>query len=170
HHDETEFLASVPSPGDQVLEAVVIRPASALTELPASDMKQRIADCGEQLFVERPQVVVDRLLRSPSKKNWQSDFASFKLPFVKQSCSRHRRDNNCCRKYPCRVEDGCCARFIVVLEETQQLLLVSHCGAQMQPDALWVVVLEPIIKSLVVTEVEALLLQLPFETPVGFSD
>ena len=58
----------------------------------------------------------------------------------------------------------------MVLDETKQLLLVSKVRTEMKPDALGVVVLQPIIEPLVVAEVEPLLLQLPLQVPVSLGN
>jgi hypothetical protein len=58
----------------------------------------------------------------------------------------------------------------VVLNEPDQPLLVRQIGAEMQADALRTATLQAVIEPLVVTVIKALLLQFPFQIPVGLGD
>ena len=58
----------------------------------------------------------------------------------------------------------------MVLDEPKELCLVSEVSTEMQPHTLGIVMLQTVVKALVVTKVEALLLQLPFEVPVSFGN
>ena len=48
--------------------------------------------------------------------------------------------------------------------------MVSKISAEMPADAFCIAVLHPIVKLLVVTEVETLLLELPLQVPVSLGD
>ena len=65
-----------------------------------------------------------------------------------------------------RLERGRRARFIVVLDESDQPLLVVRIGLEVPTDRVGRVVDEAVVQALVVAEVEALLLQRPFHVPV----
>ena len=58
----------------------------------------------------------------------------------------------------------------MVLDETEELLLVGKIGAEMKADTLRIAVLQPVIELLVVAEVESLLLQLPLQVPIGLGN
>jgi hypothetical protein len=58
----------------------------------------------------------------------------------------------------------------MILNESDQSVLVSRFCAEMKPDALGRVALQAVVQPFVVAEVESLLLQLPFEVPVGLGD
>ena len=60
--------------------------------------------------------------------------------------------------------------FVVVLDETNQLALISKIGAEMKADALSIAVFEPIVKFLVIAEVETLLLKLPLQIPISLGN
>jgi len=55
----------------------------------------------------------------------------------------------------------------VILNKAKEFLLVGKISTQVKANALWVVVFKPVIESLVVTDVESLLVKLPLQTPVG---
>src|SRR2546427_121687 len=52
----------------------------------------------------------------------------------------------------------------------EELPPVCRVGTEMQADFIRAVMLHPVIESLVVTEVEPLLLKLPFEIPISLGD
>ena len=58
----------------------------------------------------------------------------------------------------------------MIFEEAQKLFLVGQISAEMKASAFCVVMLQAIVEPLVVAEIKALLLQLPFQVPIGFSD
>ncbi len=61
-------------------------------------------------------------------------------------------------------------RLVVVLDEPHQPFLVGGVGEQVQSYLLGVLVHQPVVEALVVAEVEALLLELPLQVPVGLGD
>src|SRR5947209_1741835 len=58
-------------------------------------------------------------------------------------------------------------RVIVVLDKPKELGVIRRIRTQVQPPTLCILVLQAVVESLVVTEVKALLLKLPFEIPVS---
>jgi len=58
----------------------------------------------------------------------------------------------------------------VILNEAKKLVLIGEIGAQMEPNTLCIVLLQTVIQLLVIAKVESLLLKLPFQVPVSFSD
>ncbi|GAA4697409.1 hypothetical protein GCM10023215_39540 [Pseudonocardia yuanmonensis] len=58
----------------------------------------------------------------------------------------------------------------MVLDEPHQPLLVLPVRGQVGPDPPRIARHEPVVETLVVAEVEALLLQRPFEVPVGLRE
>ncbi|MCG3776006.1 MAG: hypothetical protein JW395_2855 [Nitrospira sp.] len=84
---------------------------------------------------------------------------------ARQGCERHCRSPRLLIR---KRRSG--ARFVVVLDETNELLLVRQIGAEVQAHALGRAMLQSIIEPLVVAVIEPLLLQLPFLVPVGLSD
>ncbi len=55
----------------------------------------------------------------------------------------------------------------MVLDETDQLLLVIQIGSQVLPNGLGTLVNQAVVKSLVVAVVESQLLQFPLHVPIG---
>ena len=89
---------------------------------------------------------------------------------MEEPCPRKSGYCNCGGLLLCRRKSRCGPRLIVVLEEAKQLLLVGKISTEMKPNTLCIVMLQAIIESLVVTEVEPLLLQLPLQVPVSFGN
>src|SRR5215469_7595995 len=58
----------------------------------------------------------------------------------------------------------------MVLDKTKKLIVVSRVVAEMKPNALRVSMFQPVIQPLVITEIETLLLEFPFEIPVSLGD
>ena len=58
----------------------------------------------------------------------------------------------------------------MVFNEANQLILVGQVSQQVKPDAFDAVMLQPVIQAFVVAVVKALLLEFPFQVPVGFGD
>jgi hypothetical protein len=58
----------------------------------------------------------------------------------------------------------------MVLDETEQLLLVGKLSTDMQPNILRFVMFQPIIESLVVAEVEPMMLQFPLQVPISLGN
>jgi len=59
------------------------------------------------------------------------------------------------------------ARLVVILEEARQPILTVGPRRQMGAKGAGIGIAEPVVKTLVVAVVEALLLQLRFKIPVG---
>src|SRR5438270_8536719 len=57
----------------------------------------------------------------------------------------------------------------MVLNKTDELLLVGDLSTQMQPNIFCTTVFKPVIELFVIAEVEALLLQFPLQVPISFS-
>ena len=60
------------------------------------------------------------------------------------------------------------ARLVVVLEEARQPILIVEARRQMGAQRAGIGIAQPVVQTLVVAVVEALLLQVPFEVPIGF--
>src|SRR5215475_13621199 len=58
----------------------------------------------------------------------------------------------------------------MILQEPDELVLISQIGAQMRSDTLRSIMLQTVIQSLVVAVIETLLLQFPLQIPIGFGD
>src|SRR5262249_55920428 len=70
----------------------------------------------------------------------------------------------------CRRERRCSSGFVVVLDKPKEFCLVSKVGAEMETYTLRIAMLQAVVEPLVVTKVEPLLLQLPFEVPVSLGN
>src|SRR6478609_394812 len=89
---------------------------------------------------------------------------------MEEACSGKRGCGHCSCLLFCRRKSRCCPRFIVVLDETEQFPLVGKVSAEMEPNILCILVFKSIIESLVVAEVEAMLLQLPLQVPISLGN
>src|SRR4051812_11729037 len=67
-------------------------------------------------------------------------------------------------------EGGRSARLIVIFEEANHPPLIIDVGQQVTTNCFRRVVDESVIETLVVTEVKAVVQQLPLQVPVGFGD
>ena len=79
-----------------------------------------------------------------------------------------RRDG----RYRCLpgIERGGCAGLVVVFHEPHQVFLVGQVPGQMAPHRLRRTLPQPVVEPFVVAEVETLLLQRPFQVPVGLGE
>src|SRR5580704_11080988 len=89
---------------------------------------------------------------------------------MEEPCSREGGYCDCGGLLLCGRKGRRSPRFVVVLEEAEQLLLVGKVSAEMKPNSLCIVMLQAIIEPLVVAEVEPLLLQLPLQVPISLGD
>src|ERR1700691_695337 len=124
----------------------------------------------EQLLVESLTLRVYGLLRTTAQECRQLYSSSLELSVVEELAARNR-----CHRYGGgsrfgRGKCGCYPRFVVVLNKANQLLLVSKIRTKVKSNTFRLVVFQAIIKLLVITEIEALLLQLPLQIPIGFGD
>ena len=121
----------------------------------------------EETLVKRLQILIRRLLRAATEEDRKPYPSALELPFVEELGAGegeqgHRGGTSLlCRK------GRRCAGLVVILQETDEPVLVGHVGQQVQPHALGVAVLHPIVELLVVTVVESLLLERPFQIPIG---
>src|SRR5262249_2238945 len=167
--NQTPVVSVTPSPRQEVSKALVVRPPGTLAENPLALMKNRIADCRQQLPVKRAECLVGRLVGTAAEKNRHSNAPPFQLAVVKQPRPRERRDRDCDGAVLLRRKHGCRARLVMVLQEPHELFLKLQRSAEMQPDVFRIAV-HAVIEPLVVAEVESLLLQFPFEVPVSLRD
>ena len=78
---------------------------------------------------------------------------------------RQGRDGRCCPVL-WQIECRSGARFVMVLEEAGELILIVERRDQMIADRSSVSVAQTIVESLVVAVIKPLLLQCPFQVPV----
>jgi len=113
---------------------------------------------------------VCRFQRTPAEEDGGPHLSSLELPFMKKLGARNRgnSDRRSSRFFRRKGRKG--ARLIMVLDEADEFLLVAEISAQMEPDALGRVVLQPVVQALVIAVIESLLLELPLEVPIGLGD
>ena len=159
-----------PAPGDQLVGAVVVRPAAALAQLPVAVAQVGVGDRRQQRLVERAQLLVRGLLGATREEHGNVGVEPFELAGVVQTGARERRHHDRRRALALRREGVCGARLVVVLDEAKEPLLIVGGRLQVAPHRLGGPADEAIVEALVVAEVEALLLQRPLHVPVGLRD
>src|SRR5215469_15779971 len=116
------------------------------------------------------QRLIDGFVWAAAQKDRRPDLAAFELAFVVELRSGQSECCNCDGSL-FGWREGCCrARFVMILDKANQLVLVVHVGAEVQAHVFGRVVFEPIVELLVVAEIEAELLQLPLKIPIGLGD
>ena len=139
--DYATLFPLAPAPGDQVHAALVVRPAASLAKRPRSFQDGRCVDSAQQALVEGAQEAVLGLRWSASKLNREPDPPPVQLPIVEQLRARQRKDGNRRGQVFRARERRCGARLVVVLDEADQLRLITQIRREMQPDLLGEVVL-----------------------------
>src|SRR6516162_1124579 len=170
HDDQISIPIVAPVPGNYILIARIVGPASALAQLPLPLAKHRSVDGLKQFPIEILQFLVDGLFWPSTQEHGQPNPAALELSFVEEPCAgqsgrRYRRRSLFRSRETLRR-----TRLVVVLNEAQKLVLINRFSRKMEADTFCVVMLEPIIESFVVTEVKALLLQLPLEIPISLGN
>src|SRR5262245_25846096 len=89
---------------------------------------------------------------------------------MEQSRSRQRSHHYNCGPFLCGGEGRCSSGFVVVLDEPKEFLLVGEVAGEVKPYTIRITMLQTVVEPLVVTKVEPLLLQLPFEVPISLGD
>src|SRR5262245_25006302 len=89
---------------------------------------------------------------------------------MKESCSRQSGHRYRGGTFFGGSECPCRPRLVVVLNETNKPVLVCHIRTEMKPDAFCVFIHQTVIQPFVITEVEPLLLEFPFQVPIGLGD
>ncbi|MGE6738546.1 hypothetical protein, partial [Streptomyces sp. NPDC059900] len=95
------------------------------------------------------------------------DTAPGELALVPQGRAGQRGNKRGRRPFLGRRQGARGPRLVVVLQEPDQAALVLLVGLQVPAHRLGALVQDPVVEPLVVAEVEPLLLQGPFEVPVG---
>jgi len=85
---------------------------------------------------------------------------------MQQLCAGQGQDGHRSSALFLRGESCCGTRFIMILNEAHQFILIATVCKQMQAHGFGVVVNQSVIQPLVIAVVEALLLQLPLKAPV----
>ena len=149
---------------------LVVGPAAALAQLPFPVAQIGVGDRAEQLLVERAQLEIRRLLRATGEKHGDVGVQSLELARVVHASPLERRHDDRDRPLLLRRERIGRARFVVVLDEAEEPLLVVGGRLQMAAHRVRGAADEAIVEPLVVAEVEALLLERPLHVPVGLRD
>src|SRR5208337_3167884 len=170
HDNQISFYVPAPSPSNDVLTTLIVRPAGALAQAPLTISKNRTVNGRKQSSIKLLQVRIDRFCRSPAQEDRQLHFAALELSLVKESRARQGRCRYCNGALLGWRKGRSRTRFIVVLDEAQEFVLICRIGAKMQADAFRILMLQPVIQPFVIAEVEAFLFQLPLQVPVGFGD
>src|SRR5690348_14527290 len=95
-----------------------------------------------------------------------SYFAPLELALVEEAQARHEEGRHRGRAMDIVRESRGGARLVVILEKSSRLALEVRVGAEMITHRPRCVVSQPVVKPLVVSVVEPLLLKRPFEVPV----
>ena len=143
-------------------------PVSASCQLPCAERAAR--DRRQQTAVERPQVLVGRLVGPAAEEDRQAHLATLELTLVDEPRAglrerRHGGDAGAVGR-----KRGRRARLVVVLEKPHEAPLVAGVGGQVAADLVGALAREAVVEPLVVAGVEALLLERPLEIPVGLGE
>src|SRR5262245_5367378 len=162
-NDEMAHLLTDQAPGRLVDVAVVIGPSGPLTQMPLPVFEVVAANGSKQLGVEFLKAPVAWLLRTSPQEHRHPCAPPLELSIMEQDRalqSRHRH-----RRSPSLGGSECRrgARLVVVFDEADESLLIAGFSTEMQPDGFGVLMLQAIVEPLVIAEIEALLLQCPFE-------
>src|SRR5262245_63575960 len=91
--------------------------------------------------------------------------ASFELSLMKEAQARRHIGDDCCCFVLSRWERCRRARFVVVLQKASQFVLVIEPRLEMLAHCARRTITEAVIEAFIVSVVEALLLQRPFQVP-----
>src|SRR5690606_11909874 len=169
-HDEAATFGLPRVDHDVAMGVVPLVGGTAGVERPCAVVDQRIAQDREQLLVERVELGIDRFCETTRRVDRHASASTFGLPVMEHAHARCEGGDERSGAVLVRGEYGRSPRLVVVLEEMHGLALMLRVGAEMRTKALSVRAAEMIVERLVVREVEALLLELPFAVPVGFGD
>src|SRR5262245_43551500 len=156
--DDRPVLTLFPTPGHQIAEARVVVPPGARAQRPIAVVKQRVIDRFEKRFVEAVPFLVGMFVGTPAQEDRGPDQAPFELSFVEEPGSRNRCRRERRSLFLCAWKGGRGTRFIMILDEADQLRLVTGLGAEMKTHALRVAMFQAVVQPLVVAVVEAQLL------------
>ena len=122
----------------------------------------------QQLLVKSLKFGIDGLRGTATELDGKSNLPALELPFMEEFGSGERGDGHGRCSALLRREGCRSPGLIVILDETDQLILVIKDGAKMKTDTLGILVLQAIVQPLVVAEIKPLLLKLLLKVPVGF--
>jgi len=88
-------------------------------------VKRRSINAVQELVVELAQLPIEVFSGSSPEEHWESHLPSFELPFIEQLCAGKCGSGKSNRALLCKGEACSSARFVVVLDETQELALVG---------------------------------------------
>ena len=145
--------------------ALVLGPAARLAALPST--MSDLGGSGDESEVERPEILVDRFDRPATEEHREPHLPALELAFVPQRGAGQRRHRD--RGGPLRgwCERGRGPRFVVVLDEAQEVGLVVEVGVEVASDLARSLVDEAVVEALVVAVIEPELLEVPLHVPVG---
>src|SRR5262249_30847286 len=109
----------------------------------------------QERFIEAVPCLVRMFVGSPAQKDRGPDPTPFELSFVEEPCSW-----NCCGcqrsgVFLCAWKSGRGPRFVMILDEADQLCLVRGVGTEVKTHALGIAMFQAVVQPLVVTVVEA---------------
>jgi len=164
--DDQPARVAVPTPGDEVLGAVVARPTGPLAQPPLAAAEGAIRKRAQQGLVEGFERGIAGFGWEAGEEHREMDLPALELTFVHQAGAGLRERGDGRGAFPRRFEHGRSPWLVVVLDEAHQVGLVRVAGQEVQPHLLGALVDEPVVQPLIVAEVEALLLERPLQVPV----
>ena len=159
-----------PTPADELPPRLVAVPPSPLGARPRALAEDVVSQEREQQLVERPQVVVDRLVGPAAEKDGQVHLPALELALVDEPRAGLAQCRDRGRARLRRGEGRRRPRLVVVLDEADEPPLVFEVGAEVPVHAVGALVHEAVVEPLVVAVVEALLLERPLQIPVRLGD
>src|SRR6516164_10697588 len=169
--DDDDMAGAVltgPGRRDEAIRGPVVGPSWLRFYLrPGAVAKGRLLQYSQQSGIKGSGFRVCRLDRAAAEVGRHSDPSSLKLALVEEPQSRGQEGDDRRRLVlrPGEYRHG--ARLVVVFKKAGELVLVIQPGEQVTADRPGMAVSQAVVKPLVVTIVEALLVQGPFEVPIN---
>ena len=165
--DDQPARVAVPTPGDEVLGAVVARPTGSLAQVPLAAAEGGIGERAQQGLVERLELGIAGL-RSGSGRGTSGDGPSGPRAGPRGPAGRRSGVSvatAAARAFAGRTRDAARGSSWFSMKRTSRGL-VRVVGQEVEPHLFGALVHESVVEPLVVAVVEALLLQRPLQVPV----
>jgi hypothetical protein len=132
-------------PSDKIQMALVVRPSYPFAEVPVTLLKILSPKGLEQRPIELLQTMIGWLSRTTPQEHRQPDTPPFELSVMEQDCALQGRYGNGRRLRLGGAEHRRGTRLIMILDESDQLLLIRSVSVEMLTDTVSGTVLQAIV-------------------------
>src|SRR5215469_11343027 len=166
-HNQRRLIRGTPGEADVTVPGSVSIPRFKAFQQSPFAVRGGVTQAAQESIIERVEFRIAGFGRPAAQVNRYPAGQPLPLALVNKPEAGTKKGQNCGSLMSFRRKNGGGARLVMVLKKPDRLSLIIHVRAEVIANGPRVTFAQTIVKTFVVGVIEALLLELPFQVPVG---